>query len=252
MGRPTSIDLDLLAKQALESCGHSVRCLLLIGSFAEGLANAASDIDLVAIVPEPDRRFRVTERGFDLLGRPASVLYVTESILQKRLERLDTLYRTGGHITDGLATRIANAVVLHDSDGVGRRLVFEARRYTPSRAVLQEMMRVALGYFNDAIGSRGDADYGTAAIMARTAASTVVDCVLLERGERNLRQKWHLRRLARVDAPQVLAAYLDVLGLHEFTADDADHAIRQTERLICAVLQVPALDRFRESPIFAQ
>jgi hypothetical protein len=227
-----------------------VRSLLLIGSLAEGYSNASSDIDLIAIVPDIGRRFRMTEHGFDLGDRPASVCYITESNLQRRLKRLDALYRAGGHITDGVATRIASAVVLFDSEGVGHRLVSDAQRYMPSRAVLREMIRVAFGFLNDAVGSRLDGDFGTSTIMARAGASVAVDCILLVGGERNLKPKWHLRRLAKLGATPVLDHYRKVLGLDGITSDDADHVIRQTERLICAVLQVETLDKFNKSPLF--
>lgn len=248
---PRTRETDLLAKRVLAQCRYPVRSLLLIGSQAEGFANASSDIDLIAIVSQTGQRFRMTEHGFDLDGRAASILYATEGNLQRRLKRLDALYRAGGHITDGVATRIANAVVLFDPDNVGERLVVSARQYLPARPVVREMMRISFGFLNDAIGSRGDRDYGTAAIMARAAASAAVDCLLLDRGERNLKPKWHLRRLAKLGAPQVLEYYLKAQGLDDMTASRTDDVLRETERLICAILQVPTLDHFNNSPLFS-
>jgi hypothetical protein len=252
MTGPDCIEVNLLAAQVLPRCRQPVRSLLLIGSMAEGHANACSDIDLIAIVPETGRRFRRAEHGFHLDDRPVSVLYITESMLRRRLKRLDAMYRAGGHITEGIATRIASAVVLFDPDGVGAMLVSDARRYAPSPATLREMMRIAFGFLHDSLGSRGAADYGTAVLMARAGASVAVDCFLLNNNERNLKLKWHLRRLAKLGATPILDHYLKILGLDTMTADDADRVIQLTERLLCAVLQVGALDRLNDSPLFAR
>ncbi len=108
-----------LVAQVIPRCRHRVRSLLMIGSAAEGHANASSDIDLIAVVPETGRRLRTAEHGFHLNDRPVSVTYVTEGSLRRRLKRLDAIYQAGGHITEGVVTRIANAVVLFDPDGVG-------------------------------------------------------------------------------------------------------------------------------------
>jgi predicted nucleotidyltransferase len=241
-----------LAEQVLPRCRHAVRSLLLIGSMAEGHANSSSDIDLVAIVSDPGRRFRVVEHGFHLDDQPVSVVYITEAMLRRRLKRLDGLYRAGGHITEGISTRIANAIVIFDPEGIGQAVVGEAQRYVPSTATCREMMRIAFGFINDALGSRGAADYGTAVLMARAGASVAVDCFLLDHHERNLKLKWHLRRLAKAGAATLLDQYLKILGLDGMTAEDADRVIRQTERLFCTVLQVSTLDRFNESPLFAR
>ena len=245
-------ELERLSEQVLPRCRHPVRSLLLIGSWAEGYANASSDIDLIGVVAEVDRHFRTEEQGFHLDDRPVSVLYISERMLRRRLKRLDSLYRAGGHLTDGIATRMADAVVLFDPEGIGRALVLEARRYSPAPATIREMIRIAFGFLNDALGSRSAADYPTAVLMARAGASVAVDCFLLAQGERNLRMKWHLRRLAKRGATTVLGQYLKILGLDALTADQASSIIRQTEQLLCSVLQIPALDRFNESPLLAR
>jgi hypothetical protein len=251
----TGTDLNefgALVARVLPRCRYSVRSLLLIGSVAEGHANASSDIDLIAIVPETGSHFRMKEHGFHLDNRPVSMLYITERMLRHRLKRLDSLYRSGGHITEGVANRITNARVLYDTEGIGEALVCEARRYTPSASTLREMMRIALGFLNDALGSHHAADYGTAVLMARAGAGVAVDCYLLHNRERNLKLKWHLRRLAKLQAAPVLESYLKILGLDQMAAADADRVIRQTERLLCAVLQIPTLDRYNDSPLFTQ
>jgi len=191
----------------------------------------------------------MVERGFEFHDRAVSVLYLTEGMLRRRIKGLDALYRAGGHLTDGVATRIANAVVVWDADGVGASLVDAARRYSPSHETLREMFRIALGFLHDALGSRGARDYGTAVVMARAAAALAVDCFLLDRGERNLKPKWHLRRLERLDQTPILDAYRQVLGVPAPNQAQADDAIRETERLLCAVLQVPTLDRHHASPL---
>ena len=233
-------------------CHYPVRSVLLIGSRAEGLANAASDIDLVGVVHDPGRgRFRVRELPFEYAGQPGSILYVTERGLRRRLASLDRIYRAGGHLTDGLATRLANARVVYDTDSTGAALVDLARRYTPSPETFREMARVSLGFLHDALGSRAVGDHATAVLMARAAAAVAVDCFLLRRNERNLKPKWHLRRLQRAGAPEVLQSYLRVLGVEETDAAISTRAVEETQQLLCAVLRVQDLGSFSRSELFA-
>ncbi len=77
-----------------------------------------------------------------------------------------------------------------------------------------------------------------------------MDCFLLASGERNLKPKWHLRRLAKAGETGILSQYLQVLGLDRASAEDAKRVIGQTERLLCSVLQIPSLDRYKHSPLF--
>jgi len=246
----TSLMIDL-ADRVLPLCRFTVRSLLLIGSMAEGLANESSDIDLLAIVKHTRSQTRLKEEGFYLDDRPVSILYITESTLRRRLRQLDRLYIGGGHLTDDTVTRIANARVLSDPEGVGGRMVAAARRFVPQKDTLREMMRIAFGFLNDAIGSRAAGDFPTEAIMARAGASVAIDCCLLQQGERNLKPKWHLRRLARVGETGILNSYLKVLGLDTLGEDTTDNLIADTGRLMCEVLDVPSLDRFQSSPMFS-
>jgi predicted nucleotidyltransferase len=249
MSIDVTIDMRDLVAGVLAQARYPVRSLLLIGSVAEGHANQTSDVDLIAIVARARDGFRMVERALEFHDRAVSILYLTETMLRRRLGRLDAVYRSGGHLTDGIATRITNAVVVYDADGVGASLVQAARRYTPSPETLREMFRIALGFLHDALGSRGARDYSTAVLMARAAAAVAVDCYLLDRGERNLKTKWHLRRLERMGATPILEQYRRVLGVPEPSQTQADAAIHEVERLLCAVLQVPSLDRHQASPL---
>lgn len=245
------IRMNELIDDILPRCRFETRALLLIGSLAEGLANASSDVDLLAVASRAPRGPRLVEDAFEWRGRPVSVTYISEPALRRRLRTLDRLYVDGGHLTDGVATRIANARILHDPGGVAAPLVEAARRFTPKPETLQEMMRIAFGFLNDALGSRAEGDLATAALMARAGAAAAVDCRLLSRGERNLKPKWHLRRLERRGDAAVLDAYLEVLGLDRLTAADADRILERTRALLCEVLETPSLEHFRESPLFA-
>jgi len=247
----TSVTVDLVDR-VLPLCRFPVQSLLLIGSVAEGLANEFSDIDLLAIVKQTRSRTRINEEGFYLDDRPVSILYITESALRRRLRQLDQLYIDGGHLTDGTVTRLASARVLFDPEGIGERIVAAARRFVPRKDTLREMMRIAFGFLNDAVGSRAAGDFSTAAIMARAGASVAIDCCLLQQGERNLKPKWHLRRLARVGETGVLSSYLKVLGLDALSEDMTDDLISDTGRLMCTVLDVPSLDQFQDSQMFSR
>jgi predicted nucleotidyltransferase len=248
----TDVLLDRLRADVVRRCRYPVRAVLLVGSVAEGLANAASDIDLIGVVKDPGRGFRVREDPFEHDGRPGSILYVTERALRRRLASLDRLYRAGGHLTDGLATRGANARIVYDPEGVGAALLSLAQRYRPSPDTLQEMIRVCLGFLHDALGSRAAGDNATAVLMARAAAAVAVDCFLLDRNERNLKPKWHLRRLQNAGALEVLEPYLRVLGVERADASAATRTLEDTERLLCAVLRVPDLRSHAQSELFAR
>jgi hypothetical protein len=242
---------DRLEAEIERHCRGPVRAVLLIGSEAEGYANASSDIDLIAVVPEPPRgRFKARERAFELDGRPGSILYLTERMLRRRIAALDQLYQSGGHITDGVATRVANARVVHDPEGIGGELVTVARGYRPAADTLREMMRICVGFLHDALGSRAVGDHATAILMARAAATVAVDCFLLHRNERNLKPKWHLRRLQTLGSTPVLEPYVRVLGLDGADADVSTRVVNETERLLCSVLDVPDLRNYNESALF--
>jgi hypothetical protein len=235
----------------LEQCRYPVRAVLLMGSQAEGFANEASDIDLIGITDNRGRRLRTREHPVECAGRPGSIIYVTEKSLRRRLASLDALYQAGGHLTDGLVTRLADARVVHDPEGIGATLVSLAGEYRPSPETLREMVRISLGFLHDALGSRGAGDHATAVLMARAAASVAVDCFLLDRNERNLKPKWHLRRLQRAGANEIIEPYLRVLGLDRAEPDDATRAVEEAQRLLCAVLRVPDLRNHAASGLFA-
>jgi len=241
-----NIDADVVRQ-----CRYPVRAVLLIGSLAEGLSNTSSDIDLIGIAFEPPRgRFRVREHAFELDGRPGTIIYLTERMLLRRLATLDKLYQAGGHLTDGLATRVANARVVFDPDGVGAALITRARSYRPSGDTLREMMRICLGFLHDALGSRAAGDHATAILMARQAASAAVDCYLLNRQQRNLKPKWHLRRLQTPGSHDVLAPYRRVLGVERADAEMSTAVVEDAQRLLCAVLRVSDLRHYKDSPLF--
>jgi hypothetical protein len=240
------VDADIVRQ-----CRYPVRALLLIGSLAEGFANAASDIDVIAIVADPPRgRFRVCEHPIEHAGRPGSIMYLTERMLRRRLATLDKLYRAGGHLTDGLATRVANARVVFDADGVGAALITAANSYRPSADTLREMMRICLGFLHDALGSRAAGDHATAILMARQAASAAVDCHLLDRNQRNLKPKWHLRRLQALGSRGVLEPYRRVLGVDQADGGQSARAVEDAQRLLCEVLHVSDLRNYTQSPLF--
>jgi len=243
--------IERVDADVVRQCRYPVRAVLLIGSLAEGYANAASDIDLIGIVPDPPRgRFRVREHPFELDGRPGSIMYLTEPMLRRRLAALDRLYQAGGHLTDGLATRVANARVVFDPDGVGAALIALARSYRPSVDTLREMMRICLGFLHDALGSRAAGDHATAVLMARQAASAAVDCYLLDRNQRNLKPKWHLRRLETLGSRDVLDPYRRVLGVEHADAEVSTRVVEDAQRLLCEVLQVSDLRNYNDSPLF--
>jgi len=223
---------------------------LLVGSHAEGHATPASDIDLVAVVQE-GQRARVRTREMEVGGRIVGVTFIAPSQLRRRIDRLDTIYRTGGHVVDTLATRMAEAIVVDDI-GAGRALVELARRYVPSRGTLHEIARVALTFYQDALGSLEVGDHESAVLMARQAATIGVDCFLLRHGFRSLRPKWHLHRLREAGADRLLAHYRRVQGL----AGDREsvHAVlvfAELDRLMCAVLQIADIRDFERSPLWA-
>ena len=244
--------IDRLRADVAGICHYPVKAVLLIGSVAEGLANAASDIDLVGIVrPVTSGRFTLREHEFEYDGHPGSILYLTERSLRRRIASLDRLYREGGHLTDGLATRVANARILYDPDGAAARVLERAQRYEPSPDTLREMVRVCFGFLHDALGSRAVGDHATAVLMARAAAAVAVDCFLLRHHERNLKPKWHLRRLQEAGAEDLLASYLRVLGVERAEVDVSTRAVEETQRLVRGILGVRDLRHFGDSDLFA-
>lgn len=228
--------------------------LLLVGSHAEGNANAASDIDLIAVAAPPrSGRYRIRKREFDVEGRVVGVDFLTESQLRRRLRSLDSVYSTGRHAGDGIATRVADSLLVHDTGGVGRRLIDEARRFRPAPDTLREMARVCITFYQDTLGSIDERDSQTAVLMARQAATIAVDCYLLQQGLYSLKPKWHLRRLRKLGAAGVLSRYQRVLGLETMTEPlHAARVLAELDRLVCEVLRIPNVQEFERSPLWAE
>ena len=225
---------------------------MLVGSHAEGNANQASDIDLIAVEPS-EWRGRLRTGELEVQGRIIGVIYIGAKQLRRRIAALDTVYRAGTYGWDGLATRLSEAVLVYDTDGVGCALIEEARRYQPSAGALREVARAALTFYQDVMGSLNQRDPETAILMARQAATIAVDCFLLRHGFRSLKPKWHFRRLRQVDAPSVIVRYRRVLGLDEATDHrQALRALAEVDRLLCEVLQIDNIQEFERSPLWAR
>lgn len=225
------------------------RALLLVGSYAEGWANHTSDIDIVAVVPQPeDRRLRMTHTAHEIGDRIVDVVSITETALRGRLDRLDTIYRTGAYIGEGLVTRLAAAVVLHDADGVGQSIVDAARSYTPSPSTFDELLRTALSFYHDAMGAMGSGDPATATLMARMAATVTIDLALLADGERSLKPKWHLRRLRREGREDLIDRYERAVQVDAADRHTGLRALADLDQLLCHVLEIDSLHDLGSSP----
>jgi hypothetical protein len=232
-------------------CLERAAALLLVGSHAEGNANPASDIDLIAVMPPQPRRSRIRKQELEVNGRIIGVDYVGVEQLRRRIRALDLVYRSGTYAYDAHATRLADAILVYDTDAVGQSLVDLARRYQPSPGTLHEIGRASLTFYQDVMGSLEKHDPETAILMARQAATVAVDCFLLQRGFRSLKPKWHFRRLKQAGAASLVARYKRVFGLDE--AADHLQALRtfaELDRLLCEVLQINNIHEFEGSPLW--
>jgi len=244
--------LPLLRTQILPHLARP-RAVLLVGSFAEGFANRLSDVDLIAVTRTPRiSRFRFKKQMFLVDGRVVVATYFTAPQLRGWLRRLDTLYRTGGYLLDRTATRLAHAVVVHDSDGIGRSLVREARRYRLQPKTVRQWIMSCLAFHEDALGNLMERDPETAMIVARQAATLAVDCFLLERGIQDIKSKWHLRRLRSIGADGVLSAYREIMGLESMQMKRATEVLVCLDHLISDVFEVPTIHDCERSPLIAR
>jgi hypothetical protein len=224
--------------------------LLLVGSYAEGNANSFSDVDLIAIAPQGRGPRFTAEQAFEVRGLRVVVNHRTERQLRGAIRSLDDVYRSGGHVSEGIATRLAHAVIVDDPFGIAARLVAQARGFRPRVETYQEMGTVLLSFYEDALGSLRAGDPATAVVMARQAATVAIDCLLLQQGIRSLKPKWHLRRLNQVGADAALSRYRQILGLDDLDEVRAAITVAHLDRLICEVLQVSAVREFHASPLF--
>jgi hypothetical protein len=225
--------------------------LLLVGSHAEGNANRASDIDLIGVVLAERRRWRIRKQELEVGGHVIGVDYLALEQLRRKIRDLDLVYRGGTYGFDAHATRIADGILVYDTDGVGQSLIAEARRYQPSVGTLHEIGRAALTFYQDALGSLDQGDAETAILMARQAATAAIDCFLLHRGCRSLKPKWHFRRLRKAGADNLVERYRRVIGLN----GESDHlqAVRtfaELDRMLCEVLRIGDIRDFEDSPLW--
>lgn len=220
-----------------------------MGSQAEGYANQLSDIDLVGVMSASrGRRVRRAKKILDLQGRPVVVEYFTEQQLVHRIRSMDHLYRTGGHLIDDVVTRLPHAVVVYDRHSTGRALVRLASTFKPKLNTLRQMVTVALSFYEDALGAFKEGDVKSAVLMAHQAAYPAIDIFLLQHGIRNLKPKWHLRRLRAIGAEIELDHFRRILGVDHVFPEEAAAVIDELDRLVCRVLSVTRLQDARESP----
>jgi len=205
--------------------GTEVLSLIAHGSFAEGLANENSDFDLLVICGENVKeKTEIMKFG----NMEVDIDFLHEKTLKDQLKSLDNLLESGS--LPPFASRLKNAVVLSDSNDIGKNLVDMARAYQPSFELMDMYSRVAMGYYYDAVGALVSGNYTTAVHTARLAALEVLAGIMLQQGQLYVNRKWLVELMNKISAPQEL--FLKLMGLDTVDKEKAQECIRDLNKLI--------------------
>jgi hypothetical protein len=237
-------DLSAWFRADVLTCEPRCCAAILVGSCAEGLANLVSDIDIVVV----HERSHLAEQHQELQigNRCVSLASINYADAARRLGELDSMYCGGSHQQDALVTRLASGRLLFDRDGRGKQLLDAYRHWRPEVSTLAAIMQISVSFYLDALGALGINDVFTAEIMARQGASIAIDAFLLGNGLRNLKSKWHLRRLHDLNEVKLLDLYLSALGL----IPSAEPAANRLATLACTVAGASAIGTLSEGTFF--
>jgi hypothetical protein len=199
--------------------------LLLVGSVAEGLAHANSDLDLL-LLERDDPESAPPLHQDTLTARPDGLSVNVEivgidamrALCRRFVSCLDTAARTTpatpmlaylGADDQRLLHRLATGVVLADPTGIANGLRQEYRLAALADFCMLQHASCFLRLCADARYAADDA--GTVRLMAALAARHLVSAVLASAGETNPNPKWCLR-LLRDHAPELGAFDADRLA----------------------------------------
>lgn len=172
---------------------HFINCqaALLGGSVARGDATATSDLDLVIITADPGAPYR---ESFVYAGWPV------EAFVHSEASCFEYFRRDAERRRPSLPTMCAEALVVHDQNGIAGRLRREARALLergpahPSAAEIDGQRYKITDLVDDLGGAR---DRHEAFVTAGELTTAVADLLLDMHGRWRGRGKWVLRALAR-------------------------------------------------------
>lgn len=202
--------------------------LIAHGSFTEGIANRNSDFDLLVVSRECEDRYDIMV----VKDIEVDIDFMSEKSVRAQLESLDELLRPNKiGSTPPLASRLKNAVILIDTDDVGKNLIDTAKKFKPSFQLLDHYSRSGFGYYYDAVGAMMSGDYASSILMARIGALEVAAGILLRGGELYVKKKWFPRFMGRIpSAPTEL--FLRLMGLDTADKKKAAQCIQDLNQFI--------------------
>ncbi|WP_177334271.1 nucleotidyltransferase domain-containing protein [Pseudomonas sp. NBRC 111124] len=196
--------------------------VLLVGSYAEGLANSTSDIDLYAYCetgyqgvlhnagmmrqrPGQNVEVSVIDRGFferylkkanseNYDGFPARDIEIIHKLLKGKV-----LFGQSAHLTLTSQVQIAS---------------FDEK-------VITYAQDFSISHYDDMIGAHVERDYASAALFSRFLVDSAVDTALAAVGDTYQKYKWRLKRAARALPAAVHDEYLQVTFNATLSSDEA-------------------------------
>lgn len=218
--------------------------MAVINSFAEGLANERSDLDLLVILKDSKESI---ERHEDrvIAGRRVDMYLISESLVRDRLHRINTVFKGTEapfvqKVVAGLPLRNARAF-----DAI--RSVCNIERYRV--AMREQSVWFAVLNIEDVAGSWGEGDYASAALQARHFYQNALDAYLCENGRTLCRPKWRLKLASRVFGIESnilkTAIRLEFSGPTDPTKDNTHKYLRATTTFARRLMGLLLFPEFR-------
>ncbi|NCE90234.1 hypothetical protein [Pseudomonas sp. L13] len=194
----------------LVPASHSL-CVLLIGSWSQGLGTPTSDIDLVVIseVRLSGDWWQNFQRQIALSLGWTQVENITRDEFKRLIGKTQIpVYSPLSSRTLELAYKYANCLVLHGHDDfVELKSDFSLSEFSVKMA--DYYISKSMNIYQDILGARLTEDYRSAVIAVRELVGLGVDAVLALEGDAYPKAKWRVKRARRLPLEQALLDSID-------------------------------------------
>lgn len=195
--------LHQLNSQLISSC----RCILVVGSFAEGLQSSTSDLDLFVIADDYNGPFFNEIASGKYEGRTIEVKLLTSTSIAAALER----YRSDSYAPYDpreleYIHKICTGIPIYgESQASTLKLDFDHQVFC--RNMTKYYSNYATDIFMDYVGAVVENDIISSIAFADFMVETAADGWLASRGDTYPKSKWRGRRIMRQSAPSELLSH---------------------------------------------
>lgn len=195
---------------------NDVLAVFLRGSITEGYATLLSDID-IGVITQHKRQERKFFRG----NLPFHIRFYPKDEVEKAFSDM-----TRGRILY-ILRHIQNALILYEKNNYLTELRCKLKTLEPPRKMMKEIFLKGYPALIDAWASYIRGDFESAILDARRSVMEVAPALLLSKKILNIKQKWLLEGLRKLDNqyPEVTKLFREVHGISQVSKDKAKETI---------------------------